>query len=430
VARRRTCFSCGQAQSGNGAFCSSCGKLVDAPDLELLSGGTLTDVGSDVSLARGDGSRFRSLLVIGAVIAAVGSAAAFTGNNAKSSSTSTTSTTEPTTTTTEETTTTVARTVPRKLDTLPLPGETTGATLLLLGSPTGNGNLEKNRILDIDRGVLTTLDDRRANNGNPIVIVPTSKGLVAVPQFGGGVMELWQRDGSMQPIPGDGLANRQQVVFAGDTVWAIETEFDPSGGGNPRLTSFTLRNGQRVVWLEDASQTLIGVDAKGRPVVRGSDGGAFTFDPLTKQMNRLTTAVVEAISARGRVEVECTDTMICGHVFRNADGPSQRLDFPAVIYGSVSLSPDGKYALMVGYRNGSEVTYDVADTATGAVVRLGTFTQDRYQAAIPTWTADGRWLFVQVDDGLAAWRAGLDKPIPLLAEGKPIQAFAVGVFPN
>ena len=44
---------------------------------------------------------------------------------------------------------------------------------------------------------------------------------------------------------------------------------------------------------------LMGVDAKGRPVMNGMDGGAYTFDPLTRQFARLTSAPVEAISAAG-----------------------------------------------------------------------------------------------------------------------------------
>ena len=112
----------------------------------MLSGDTSDTVGTDISLAR-NGSRLRSVLIIGAVIAAIGGAAAFTGNTAKSSSASTT-TTEPTTSTTAATTTTVVPLVLRKLEAVPLPGETTGATLLLLGGSVGDGSLAHSRIHD------------------------------------------------------------------------------------------------------------------------------------------------------------------------------------------------------------------------------------------------------------------------------------------
>jgi hypothetical protein len=445
VARRRTCFSCGQAQSGSAPFCSSCGKPVDAPDLELLSGDTSATIGTDITMARG-GSRIRSVLVIGAVVAAIGSAAAFTGNTAKSSSASTT--TEPTTSTTERTTTTeatastteatittVAPLVPRKLDALPLPGETTGATLLLLGGSVGDGSLGRSRILDVDRGVLTTLDDTRSFNGDQIIFAPTSKGLVAAPMYGSGTasIELWQRDGSVRPVvaaDSGGPLFRGQSVFAGDTLWS--TEFNPTGAGGQSLTSFSFRNGERVVWLKDATDiSLVGVDTKGRPVVNGLDGGAYTFDPLTRTFARLTAAPVEAVSEAGRVEVECTTSLICTEVFRGVDGTLHRLNFPTGGRGNISFSPDGKHAVKVSYGfGGSEVTCDVADTSTGEVVHLGGFDQSQGQVSFPVWTSDGRWLFLQLATGLAAWREGLSAPVIMQVDGKPIESFAVGVFPN
>jgi hypothetical protein len=415
----------------------ACGKPVDAPDLELLSGHTSVGEGHDVAFPRG-GTRVRSALAIGAVVAAMGVAAAFAGTDIKASSARTTvaastTTTEATTTSTgagvERSTTTVPLNVPMRLGGTLLEGETTGATLLLLGGPNDDGSLERSRILDIDRGVLTTLDDYYGpTQGTPITLSPTSQGLAALVLYGNN-LELWQRDGSKSTIVGQESINRTQAFFAGDTVWA--TEFDPTGGSNQRLTSFTLRNGQHVVWLEDASQIgLIGVDAKGRPVVRGVDGGAYTFDPLTRQLNRLTSATVEAIAANGRVELECSDTMVCGEVFRNVDGTTQALGFPTAPLESTSLSPDGKHALKLSHGSGPEIFYDVADTATGAVVRLGFFIQDRYPAPTAAWTSDGRWLFVQLSTGLSAWRTGLEKPIPILVDGQPIQVLAVGVFPS
>jgi hypothetical protein len=413
----------------------ACGKPVDAPDLELLSGPASVGDGQDVALAR-SGNSLRSMLAIGAVVAAIGGAAALTGSDVKASSTTTSkavTTTSLGTTTSigagiERSSTTVPRNVPVSLGGPLLEGETTGATLLLLGATASDGSIERSRILDIDRGVLTTLDDFGGSNGNQIALSPTSKGLAAAALYGNS-LELWQRDGSKQTIVSPEAIQRTQVVFAGDGVWA--TESDPTGGQNQRLTNFTLRNGQRLVWLEDASQiSLIGVDAKGRPVVRGVDGGAYTFDPLTRQLNRLTRATVEAIGASGRVELECSDSMVCGEVFRNVDGTSQRLDFPTAPLESTSLSPDGKHALKLSHGSGPEIFYDVADSTTGAVVRLGYFIQDRYPAPSAAWTNDGRWLFVQLSTGLSAWRAGLDKAIPLLLDGEPIQAFAVGVFPN
>lgn len=430
MARRRRCFSCGQAQSGSGAFCSSCGKPVD-PDLEILSGDSSATAGTDVTLAR-SGLRVRSVLVIGAVVAAIGSAAAFTGNTSNSGTAPTT--TQPTTSTTETTTTTVAPLVPRKLDALPLPGETTGATLLLLGGSVGDGSLARSRILDVDRGVLTTLENTRSN-GDQIMFAPTSKGLVSTPMYGNGSIEVWQRDGSVRPVgaanSSGGLVFNGQAAFAGDTVWV--TEFDPAGQGGQSLISFSFRNGERVVWLKDANDvSLVGVDAKGRPVMNGLDGGAYTFDPLTRTFTRLASAIVEIVSAAGRVEIECTETLTCRDVFHGADGTSSPLQFPKSSRGNVSLSPDGKHAVRLTYDSGpsNQITFDVADTSTGEVVHLGGFDQGRGPSSFPAWTSDGRWLFLQLAAGLAAWREGLSAPVIMQVDGKPIESFAVGVFPN
>jgi hypothetical protein len=399
----------------------------------MLSGDASADAGADMTLARGGGSRLRSVLVIGAVVVAIGSAAAFTGNNAKSSSASTTTSTTSTSAAVETTTTTVATLVPRKLDTLPLPGETTGATLLLLGGPSPNNNLGRSRILDVDRGVLTTLDDTRSSDGSPVMLAPTSKGLVATHMYISAAIEVWQRDGSVRPIvaaESGGQFASGQAVFGGDTMWS--TEVDPMGPGGQNLTSFSFRNGERVVWLKDANDiSLVGVDGKGRPVLSGMDGGTYTFDPLTRQFDRLSNSPVQAISAGGRVEIECTETLACTDVFRGADGTSKTLQFPKKGRGNVSLSPDGKHAVKQTYPfTSSQLAVDVADTSTGEVVHLGEFDQAQRPFSLPVWTGDGRWLFVQLTTGLAAWREGVSAPVIMQLDGKPIESFALGVFPN
>ena len=120
-------------------------------------------------------------------------------------------------------------------------------------------------------------------------------------QPGTGLFCSAQSDGSVRLVvaaDGGGPFLTGQAVFAGDTLWS--TEFNPGGPAGQSLTSFSFRNGERVVWLKDANDvSLVGVDAKGRPVMNGMDGGAYTFDPLTRQFARLTSAPVEAISAAG-----------------------------------------------------------------------------------------------------------------------------------
>jgi hypothetical protein len=140
---------------------------------------------------------------------------------------------------------------------------------------------------------------------------------------------------------------------------------------------------------------------------------------------------VEAISAAGRVEIECTKSLICTDVFRGADGTTHPLNVPKGGRGNVSLSPDGKHAVKQTYEfGGSQVSVDVADTSTGEAVHLGEFDQGRGLYSSPVWTSDGRWLFLQLTKGLAAWRGGLSAPVFMQLDGKPIESFAVGVFPN
>lgn len=133
----------------------------------------------------------------------------------------------------------------------------------------------------------------------------------------------------------------------------------------------------------------------------------------------------------GRVEVECTTSLICTEVFRGVDGTSHRLNFPTGGRGNLTFSPDGKHAVKVSYGfGGSEVTCDVADPSTGEVVHLGKFDLSQGQFSFPAWTSDGRWLFVQLTGGLAAWREGLSAPVIMQLHGEPIETSGVGVSPN
>lgn len=169
-----------------------------------------------------------------------------------------------------------------------------------------------------------------------------------------------------------------------------------------------------------------------RPVVNSMDGGAYTFDPLSRLFARLTGAPVETVSLAGRVEIDCTESLTCTDVFWGADGTSHSLQFPKGGRGTVSLSPDGKHAVKLTYDPGpnNQISFDVADTATGEVVHLGGFDQGGGPSSFPAWTSDGRWLFLQLGAGLAAWREGLSAPVIMQVDGKPIESFAVGVFPN
>jgi hypothetical protein len=460
VGRRRSCFSCGEQQAGTGAYCSSCGKPLDAPDLELIAADTITDSGSDVVLTSGS-SRTRSMLAIGVVLAALVGVAAFSGAGKTSSTalTSTTTITSATATTTAPTTSTTALTEttqkrstdPRPVTpTLPtsltiargsdttvaaaavagepvplLPGETTGAKLLLIGQ---YASLATDSILDIDTGTITPLESSTLGSSSRLQTTATG---VVLNGSGGFNVQLFTADGAVKQYRRAGLGSEGDGVVIGDVLWTTQIE---ANGRTRRLASIDLQTGAATAWVDMPFGTfLVGQDENGRPMVRaGVVSSAYAFDTATKQFNLVSAAAIIDSNGQQRIEIGCDERLACRYVLRGPrdgirDGTVTDLaDFSE--NSSASLSPSGENVLLITY-SPLGVSFDVVNVAS--LQRTPLLSQSFTNREIPwAWSVDGKWLFFLNDNKLWAWRSGFQEPVEILVDGKSVQATALGVFPN
>jgi hypothetical protein len=457
VGRRRSCFSCGEQQAGSGAFCSSCGKPLDAPDLELIAADTVTDSGSDVVLTSGS-SRTRSMLAIGVVLAALVGVAAFSGAGKTSTTASTSTTTTPTTTTKPATSTTAPTDTTQKRSTDPrpvtptlptsltiargsdvpvvvapapgepvplLPGETTGAKILLVGQYASDAT---DSILDIDTGTVTPLPS--STLGSSSRLQTTASGVV-LNGSGGFNVQLFTLDGAVKQYRRAGLGSEGDGVVIGDVLWTTQIETD---GRTRRLSSIDLQTGAASAWVDMPFGTfLVGQDENGRPMVRTyAFPATYSFDIETKQFDRVSASAVIDSNGQQRIEVACDEHLACRFVLR---GPRDGIRDGAVTdlaefsdNSSAALSPSGENVLITTY-SPLAVSFDVVNVATKE--RTPLLNRSFTNRDIPwAWSVDGRWLFFLADDKLWAWRSGLPEPVETLVGGKSVQASALGVFPN
>jgi hypothetical protein len=463
VGRRRSCFSCGEVQTGGGAFCSACGKPIDAPDLELIAGDTTSNAASDVVLSSGS-PRGRSMLAIGVVLAALIGVAAFSGAGKTSTTvpTTTTTTAAPTTSiaaTTTATTTTintpitqqrsadprpVIPTLPSSLTIVPgsdaptvaptggqlgappLPGEKTGAKLLLLGLYAAGD--AKDTIIDLDSGALTRLDSATlVDSSSPLLT--TATGLV-LNGSGGFNVQFFTADGGHLQHRRPGLGSSGTGVVIGDVLWTTQIETD---GRTERLASIDLQTGAAVTWVDMPFGTfLVGQDETGRPMVHASAVSAtYAFDIDTKQFDLVSaTSVIDADGQR-RIELRCDDHLVCHFVLHGPrDGIREGEITELADYSgnsTASLAPGGENVLITTY-SPLAVSFDVVNVATRERVHLlnRSFANDVIPLA---WSTDGRWLFFLNDNQLWAWRTGLPAPIEVLFDGNSVHADGLGVFP-
>jgi hypothetical protein len=458
VGRRRSCFSCGEQQAGTGAFCSACGKPIDAPDLELIAGDTTSDAGSDVVFSSGS-QRGRSILAIGVVLAALVGVAAFSGAGKTSATapTSTNTTTTPattTSTTTAPTTTTQKRSAdPRPVTpTLPtsltiargsdstavappapgepaplLPGETTGTKLLLVGPYAA---LATDTIIDIDTGTVTPLESSTFPDSNSSRLQTTATGVV-LNGSGGFNVQLFTADGAVKQYRRAGLGSEGNGVVIGDVLWTTQIEAD---GRTRRLASIDLQTGAAAAWVDMPYGTfLVGQDENGRPMVQaGVVSSAYAFDTATKQFNLVSAAAIIDSNGQQRIEVVCDEHLACRFVLR---GPRDGIRDGTVIdladfaeNSGASLSPTGENVLLITY-SPLAASFDVVNVATRERTHL--LNRSFANNDIPwSWSVDGKWLFFLNDNKLWAWRFGLLEPVEILVGGKSVQGSALGVFPN
>ena len=458
MGRRRSCFSCGAVQTGVGAFCSACGKPLDAPDLELIAGDTTSDAGSEVVLSSGSPRR-RSILAIGVVLAALVGVAAFSGTGKTSATAPATTTTATTTTTSAPTTSTAPTTTsqqrsadPRPVTpTLPtsltiargsvttvvspaagepvplLPGETTGAKLLLVGQYASGAT---DTIIDIDTGTITPLESSTFPDRNSSRLQTTATGVV-MNGSGGFNVQLFTADGAVKQYRRAGLGSEGNGVVIGDVLWTTQIEAD---GRTRRLASIDLQTGEAVAWVDMPYGTfLVGQDENGRPMVQaGVVSAAYAFHTATKQFNLVSASAIIDSNGQQRIEVACDEHLACRFVLR---GPRDGIRDGTVIElaafaenSGASLSPSGGNVLLITY-SPLAASFDVVNVARQERTHL--LNRSFANNDIPwAWSVDGRWLFFLNDNKLWAWRFGLPEPVEILVGGKSVQASALGVFPN
>jgi hypothetical protein len=446
-------------QTGSGAFCSSCGKPLDAPDLELIAGDTTNDVGRDVVLSSGSG-RGRSILAIGVVLAALIGVAAFSGAGKRSTTASKTTTTTSTSSSASTTTITIRidTTQQRSADprpvvpTLPssltiarapdpvvavtplpgepiplLPGETTGAKILLVGQYASGAT---DTILDIDTGMNTPLESSTLSVGDSSRLQTSATGIV-LNGSGGFNVQFFTADGAVKQYRRAGLGSEGDGVVIGDVLWTTQIE---ANGSTRRLASIDLQTGSAVAWVDMPFGTfLVGQDENGRPMVKsGFVSSAYAFDTATKQFNLVSTAAIVDSNGQQRIEVACDEHLACRFVLRGPrdgirDGKvTDVADFAE--NSGASLSPLGENVLVITYAP-LAASFDVVNVATQERTRL--LTRSFANGNIPwAWSADGRWLFFLDDNKLWAWRSGLPAPVEILVAGKSVQASGLGVFPT
>ena len=437
MARRRSCFSCGQPQSGSGQFCNSWGKPLDAPDLELLSGETVSTEGTDVVLSSGP-NKGRSAIAIVGVLAVLGGVAAFSGKGTTKATTTTVSpstTTSLAPTTTGVPTTTVPGTTTTSTDfivvtppskrtlTSPIIVEKTGLKLLLIGVQFSSYT-RGNAIVDVDSGTVNPVVSEFSGFAGQEIssMEPVGTGLLVIDSAG--TAAVWEPDGTTRPLnaplPGG------QVRVGHDLVWS---QVYDGGSELGALVAHDLRDGHEVVSIAmPQSAGLMGVDSNGQAIVSEIGSGTYSFDPTTKLFTRLTRNMTIVAQGDRRIERSCDDHFVCSTVMVIGDQVTVLPDLN-VFGGPFSLSPDGRYTLHTVYSNTSNSgqIVQIVDLTTGARQPL-----DRGSSQIQSlaWSPDSQWLFGIADHELVAWKADSAETRHLTFDGEPIIATAVGVFPT
>jgi hypothetical protein len=306
-----------------------------------------------------------------------------------------------------------------------LPGETTGARILLVGQYASGAT---DSILDIDSGTVTPLES--STLGSSSRLQTTASGVV-LNGSGGFNVQLFTPDGGVKQYRRAGLGSEGDGVVIGDVLWTTQIEAD---GRTRRLSSIDLQTGAASAWVDMPFGTfLVGQDENGRPMVRSyAFPATYAFDTAAKQFNRVSAGAVIDSNGQQRIEVACDEHLACRFVLRGPrdgirEGPITDLaDFSE--NSSAALSPSGENVLITTY-SPLAVSFDVVNVATQERTHL--LNRSFANTDVPwAWSADGRWLFFLDDNKLWAWRSGLPERVEVLVGGKSVQASALGVFPN
>jgi hypothetical protein len=412
---------------------------------------TTTDVTFERA-GRGGGGRSRRGVTIGVVAAAllVAGVVAVSRSQPRAETASPTAvaqttptTPAPTATTEAETSTSPTTTLPKRtsLGTAPLLGEPTGLELWFQGSLVVSGSSGQERVyrLDLDRAVLEDVASKLYFDGPFSDSIVLDDGFLAYGNRLTGV----KRDGSPMTLVATPEA---QIIGAGaDGMWI--RPFNNSGS-QPAVRHIAF-DGRSLGELKEPAdsyvQQSLGNDRfllsapSGRSYLLHADTGAIT--PL------IGSVVAMARESDAYLTTVCDDQAVCHAEYHGANGLVRTTSLtPAGYDGSRPvLSPDGTWMVsqaIVRERDGA-IRVDsgmvapttIENLVTGESIAVGKVPIAFGISGIDpmvAWTADGSWLLLATEGGLAAWRPGLTSPIvlPVALGSNPIAALAVGPAPT
>jgi len=135
----------------------------------------------------------------------------------------------------------------------------------------------------------------------------------------------------------------------------------------------------------------------------------------------------------------CAADLTCELVLGTLDDPDQQRlplaanELPGGWYALEfgHFSPDGRWLALPVYSFGTgspptKSATSIIDTAAGAeVARVDEQTWQPFDPVAVAWSPDSRWLFIGLDDGLAAWDARSGELTPLDGHNRPLMGVTV-----
>lgn len=222
-------------------------------------------------------------------------------------------------------------------------------------------------------------------------------------------------------------------TFADSSVWVV----DGRGAGPQTVVKLEL-DGTVIdrVTLPAAALPHVGIDDG---VLVSSPGGVHLV--AGDGVRQITTSgQLAAVGHDGRLAwFVCAADLTCELVLGTLDEPDQmRLplaanELPGGWYALEfgRFSPDGRWLAlpMYSFDNGAPPTNSatsIIDTAAGAeVARMQEQTRQPFDAVAAAWSPDSQWLFIGLDDGLAAWDVRSRELTPLDDRNRPLLGVAV-----
>lgn len=213
------------------------------------------------------------------------------------------------------------------------------------------------------------------------------------------------------------------------TVWVVDDQQGPQTVAQLRLDGTIIDR----VTLPAVALAQVGIDDG---VLVSSAGGVHQV--AGDGVRQITTSgQLAAVGANGHFAwFVCAADLTCELVLGTLDDPDQQRlplaanELPGVWY-SLELghfSPDGRWLALPVYSFGEGSppmvsATSIIDTASGAeAARIDEQAWQPFDPVAVAWSPDSRWLFIGLDDGLAAWDARSGELTPLDDHTRPLMA--------